>query len=137
MATTESLDLLVSFELFKEQLFIWINQGELQLKVALSANDGISLAQWLMEENEEAWPNVGLPLPGSTICDYYKPENKPVAEAAFGFTAGNLKAFKCQDIEYNAKSLELTIDYLQMTFIGKAVESWIIAAREVIHYIEA
>jgi hypothetical protein len=127
-------ELLVTFEVFKDQVAIWLNQGSSQVKIILSRQEGLELAEWLLQDDDEAWPCVGLPLPGSNQQDCFKPEEKPVAEAAYGFRSKNIKAFKCLDIEYSARSLELEIGAAQFIFLHDSLAAWLKGAQEVIHY---
>lgn len=130
-------DLIVSIEVFKDNASIWLNQGNMQIKIALPLEECVNFANWLLIEDEESWPCIGLPLPGSKQIDYFKPENKKVAEIAFGFSGEFMQAFKFIDLEYNAKSLELKFGQnLEFSFLDNALISWIEAARQIIQYHE-
>lgn len=127
-------ELAVSFETFKDVFIIWVNQGSWQTRIELSQTEGLNFLKWLLEEGEENWPYFGLPLAGSKYVDYFKPEDKEVALHTFGFKTENFTAFKCFDIEYSAKSLEIMSGRLELTFLQEAVDLWIQAAKDSIQY---
>jgi len=128
------IDLLISFEFFKDKLLVWINQNELQIKLDFPSEEGLNFINWLLEEDEESWPNIGLPLPGSKYVDYFRPEDKKLASTTFGFHSGKTTVFKYFDIEYDTKVIEITEDKIELSFMNRSVDEWIMAANKALKH---
>ena len=126
------MTLTVSIENFQEGSTIWLSIGSMQLKWQLPLTESTSFVHWLLDK--ETWPAIGIPLPGSQQIDYFRPENKELAELAFGFHGQNLQAFKFWDLEYNAKALELKLGLVRFVFLEPDLAEWLRAAKGKVQY---
>ncbi len=127
-------ELTISFEFFKDTALIWLNQGSFQAKITLSSHECKDFTNWLIEDNEESWPSIGLPLPGSNLVDCFAPENKQIAVEAYGFKGKIIQAFKFTDIEFMTNTLEINFESIELTFLGHDLSALVQAAKELIEY---